>query len=278
MSSIPFGDMKGVSGMTDRPSERKGFSLQRLLKIIILILLVIFLAEVLYHFVLSKALVLKNVYVKADPAVGLSVQEIRELAGLTGAENYFLFKADKVCENLGKWPTVKSVSVTKVFPDKINIVLTARTPLAASIVTHSSVSIPVIFDSEGVVFRVGDYEGLKNLPIISGLTYPEPKIGMRLPDQVLDYLGQLETVARERPELLKLISEIYFIKKGNVFSEVLLYPVQVKIRVITMPEINVRILKNVIVVLDTIEKFGMTDRVEEVDLRTDEPVYREREG
>ena len=278
MSSILFSDMKGVSGMTDRSSEKKEFNLQRLLKIVILILLVIFVAEVFYHFVLSKALILKNVHVKADPAVGLSVQEIRELAGLTGTENYFLFKTETVADNLGRWPTVKSVSVKKVFPDGIDIVLTARTPVAASIVTHSSASVPVIFDSEGVVFRVGEYDGLKNLPIISGLTYPEPKIGMRLPDQVLDYLEQLEIVAKERPELLKLISEIHFIKKGNVFSEVLLYPVQVKIRVITMPEINVRILKNIIVVLDTIEKFGMTDRVEEVDLRTDEPVYREREG
>ena len=275
MSSILFGDVKR---MTSADRQNKSFSLYRALKVIIIILMVILVLELLYHFIFSQMLVLRNVNVKAETGVGLSVEQIRELAGIKGDENFFLFKSEDVASKLEKYPTVKSVSVHKSFPDRLVISLKSRTALATCLVDTDKGTIPVIFDEEGVIFKTGYRKDLENMPIISGLNFPDVKIGMKLPAQVLDYLSQLAELSAARPELLGLISEFRFVKKGNLFSEVLIYPVRMRIRVRTVPELNVRILKNMFVVLDTIEKFGIAGDIQEIDLRADEPVYLEREG
>ncbi|MBN1648587.1 MAG: FtsQ-type POTRA domain-containing protein [Spirochaetales bacterium] len=275
MSSVLFGDLKR---MTTDARERKQFSMYRILKFVIILLLIILVLELLYHFVLSQMLVLKNVSVRAEAGVGLAVDQVKKLAGIGEEENFFLLKTDKVAASLEKYPTVKAASVQKHFPDRVNIVLKARKALAVSLVNTDEGSVPVIFDDEGVIFRTGYQVDTENLPVISGLNYPDAKIGMQLPEQVHDYLGQIAELGAQHPELLNLISEFRFVKKGNLFSEVLIYPVKMRVRVRTVPELNVRIIKNMFVVLDTIEKFGIAGKIEEIDLRADEPVYLEREG
>lgn len=255
----------------------------KLLKIIILILAVFIVLEIVYHFVLSDELILRNVYVQSDADLNLSRTQIMAKAGLTGTESYFSFDSDLAEVKLTALPEVKTAIVKKDFPNKINIHLVVRKPVVVQMVrTEKLGSVLVGYDSEGILCKIGSDDLLEGgLPLISGPSFDREhpmKIGAALEDSIIPYIGQLEAMTNEYPELLSYVSEFYLIKKNGKLSEVLIYPVKTKIKVRTRAAISARLLKNTMLVLDTIDKFGITEKIEEVDLRTDEPVYREREG
>ena len=276
MSSLIYNDAKKISGL-DR-SRRKSVNLQRLLKIIIIVLAIILTLELLYHFVLSERLVLNSIFITADPDLDLNQEQVISAAALKGDENFFTFNPADTRNRLLALPAVKTAVVTKKFPDKIYIDLKARKALAASLVQSDRGIVPLIFDSDGIVFQSGRDKIDEDMPIISGLNFPSPEIGIRLPEEAVGYLSQMEEVKKNFPELLKLFSEFKIIKKGNFFTEVLLYPEHIRIRVRTGAEIDEKLLKHILLVLDVIDKQGIADKVEELDFRTDEPVFRIREG
>ncbi|GAH34033.1 unnamed protein product, partial [marine sediment metagenome] len=61
--------------------------LNRMLWIIICLLVLFFIAELIFHFIISPRLIIKNIIVKSD--ISLSEEEVMSIAGIGGKEYYF---------------------------------------------------------------------------------------------------------------------------------------------------------------------------------------------
>jgi cell division protein FtsQ len=167
--------------------------------------------------------------------------------------------------------------VSKEFPGRLHIVLEERLPLAYSLISSDSGMIPLVLDKHGVIFSVGRGSIPNDLPVVSGVRFPEIREGMRLPDPVLPFLDQLHQLSLDAPQLFGLISEVKFEKRGLSDYDVVLYPRGYQTRVRIGREISAELLKYILVVLDVTRREGINSTLEELDFRSSRIVYRTRE-
>jgi cell division protein FtsQ len=132
--------------------------------------------------------------------------------------------------------------------------------------------VPVAFDEEGVVFQVGRGVTVLDLPILSGLSF-SPVMGIDLPALLDPLLADMVRLREESPEMYRLISEIRVQAVGEADYEAILYPADYGVRVLLGRRLDATFLRYVFMVLDVLEKEGVTSRVREIDLRTGTVVY-----
>lgn len=287
MSSIPVFDQPYVGGHDDRSGrfrttgarEKKSTKqhLERVFKVIVIGLTVVLILELLFHFVVTPNLVIRNISVQMESSVRLTSDQVVELAGIHPDLGYFKLDEAVIAERVMRNPLVKSAAVEKVFPDGLSITLKGRTPLACSYVDVDGRIVPVVFDEEGVVFQVGSEVTDQVLPVVSGIDYTEVRPGVQLSARLHGFLEELKVLADTSPELYSLISEIKFDKKNNADFETLIFPSTHQIRVRIGSSINVSMLKSMVMFFALIENQDFSSQIEELDLRTGELVYRIRE-
>jgi cell division protein FtsQ len=175
-------------------------------------------------------------------------------AGITNTSSYLSVNAHAAERRLKSLPIVESAQVIKHFPDSVSIILVGRKAVGMSFVTVGQTVVPVFFDRQGTVFMIGneglDDNGLRSMPILSGLITEPPSLGMKLPVRYGELFGNLETLRASAPELLAAFSEIQVSQRAFDAYDLILYPVHSQIRVRLGALIHADTLRYTLLLLD----------------------------
>jgi cell division protein FtsQ len=240
------------------------------------IVFTVILGECIFQFALAPNMRIENIII--DNNAPLRRDELLSAAGLHGQHYYFRVEVDLIKSRLEALPPVKSAWVRKVFPSSLHIVTRGREPLAIAFAEDASGSVPVAFDEEGVVFLTGRDVPDLGLPVLSGIRFEDFRPGLRLPDMLAPLLADIMKLGKNSSALLSAFSEIRIIRKGGEQFEYILYPVYHRVPVRMEGELTAERCQAVLIVLDTLGKERLLGRVEEIDLRTEDIIYRLKEG
>ncbi len=264
------------SGKRGKKPLRSG-KIEQIFSGFIIFLLFIIVLELVFHFLISPSVLIDKVVITADPGFIYSDEYLIKKAGLGAEDTFFNVKTKIIEKRLMLIPAIQNVSVRKVFPSLIKIDITSRVPVGLSLISNGTGVVPSLIDSEGVLFFTGYNMKSVDLPIVSGLDFPEIKDGMRMPKALCSFLENMDSIKKSSPGLYGLISEIKFVKKGTTDYEVLLYPKNYKTRIRIGDSIDEKMLKYIVMVLDVISKQPGMEKLEELDFRTGDIVYRIQE-
>jgi cell division protein FtsQ len=250
----------------------------RLLAVVIAVLALILAGQLAFHLLIAPRLTLRNVLVQSD--LSLTRGEVLSLAGLEEGARYFSVDPREVARRLAGYPAVAKAEVRKVFPDTLRISLEARRALAFLLFQgRDGSSLPLVTDREGMVIQVGGEAAGRDLPLISGveLVGEEVHAGLKLPSGLKPLLEDLDRLGREAPELARLVSEVRLVPLAQERYELLVYPVAFRVRLRLGGRLEAGSLRSALVILDLLEKQEPAGRVDELDLRSRDVVYRIKE-
>lgn len=250
----------------------------RLLAIVIAVLALVLAGQLVFHLLIAPRLTLRNVVLRSD--LSLTRDEVLALAGLEQGARYFSVDPQEVARRLAGYPAVAKAEVRKVFPDTLRINLQARRALAFLLFQgRDGSSLPLVTDRDGVVMRVGGEAAAFDLPLISGveLVGEEVQAGLQLPAGLKPLLEDLDRLGREAPELARLVSEVRLVPLAQERYELLVYPVAYRVRLRLGARLEASSLASALVILDLLEKQNLAGRVDELDLRSRDVVYRIKE-
>jgi cell division protein FtsQ len=174
-------------------------------------------------------------------AENVAREEILIRAGFTAGLSFITADVGAMEKALAGIVSIESVRVFKHLPGRLQIILQERQPVASAFVNLDGRAVPILFDSQGVIYQIGSEK--KNeflsgvLPVISGLEINAPYLGEKLPDMYIPLLEDIEHLRISNPNLLKMISEIKINQKSFDSFDLILYPVHKKIRV-RLSELN----------------------------------------
>ncbi|MCL2374248.1 MAG: FtsQ-type POTRA domain-containing protein [Treponema sp.] len=207
---------------------------------------------------------------------GIPREQVLAAGGITASSSHFSTDARAMEQALMTFPSVQSARVFRHFPDRLQIVLEGRRAVAAAFVNAGGRTIPVFFDSQGVIFRIGgNEESFSMLPVVSGLIIENPVPGMRLPVMFGSFFMQLEEIGMSSPELLGAISEFRINPKPFDGFDLILYPVHRRIRV-RINELNEGALRYTLLMVDVLA--SREPGIESIDFRSSMASYVLREG
>lgn len=275
--SVKMGIKNTRKPVETNPGHEKGRGWKKLIMGGLVVLFGLVLLEVVFQLFITPYFTIKEVRIQAEEGMALTNEQIIKVAGLSDKSYYFNIKPEVIVERLEAFPLIREAKAVKEFPDTLFISVSPRKPLAVSLVTTKSFSVPLALDANGVVFQIGSSVKDLDVPVISGVQFKELELGMKLPDQLVSFLKDLEYIKTEAPLLFSLISEIQFVRKGDTDFEVLLriihYPLPVRIGA----HMNEYLLKYILVTLDVVMKQDFVSNVRELDFRNGEVVYRMKE-
>ncbi len=237
----------------------------RLVKIFIGILVILLVGETLYHLFAVPAV--SPVKIRLTTTGTLTVDEVRKAAGLTGKERWLGLDAAALTKRLSGFPPVAEVTVQKQFPDKVMITITERTAVAVLLASLDDRSVPMEIDKSGMVFRIAGGQSAKGLPVISGLELGQPRAGMKVHRQIVPLFRQLGILQKKNPVLLSEISEIRIEQKKYGGFDLIIYPVQTKLKVRSGSSLNEEQLQYMMLVLDVFRDIGIVSMIDELDIR-----------
>jgi cell division protein FtsQ len=213
-----------------------------------------------------------------SPVKGLARDHVLALAGI-GAQSSFISVDAKAAEKtLRALPQIESARVFKHFPSGLEIILEGRRAAALALAGVNGKMVPVLFDSSGVIFQVGNgtyAEVPAELPVISGLVIENPAPGMRLPAMFGSLFSALESISLKAPELLAAVSEIRVSRRSFDGFDVILYPVHRQIRV-RLSEVNEDLLRYTLLMVDVLA--AKEPGISEVDFRAGMASYTPKEA
>ncbi|MDR2184897.1 MAG: FtsQ-type POTRA domain-containing protein [Treponema sp.] len=251
--------------------------LDRVLKRLIMIIVLILAAELIWLTGISPCMPLASVEVSGIP--GIDRGTVLALAEIDGQSSYVSVRSGRIEEALMALPQVGAVKVTKQFPNKVKILLESRRAVALSLAGIGGKIRPVYFDKDGVVFKIGSAGSLEDLspsvPIISGLIFEQAAVGMRLPPEFTEFFTELERIGDGAPELLAALSEIRINRKAYDGFDLVLYPVHNPVKVRIGNNLNEDLLRYMILVIDVFKDKDIN--VEEIDFRTGTASYTVKE-
>jgi cell division protein FtsQ len=257
-----------------KPAVSRGF--EKGLKRLIVIAAVILGAECIWLFVVSPCMPLSTVEVDTFP--GFDRAAALALAGIGEGASFISVDAGAAEKALEGYYLVDSARVIKRFPDRLRIYLEPRRAVALSLAAVSGRILPVYYDRDGVIFKIGNGGGPApgNLPIISGLVFEQPVLGMRLPAALGPLLAELEKIEAASPELLGAVSEIRINRKPFDGFDLILYPLHNPVRVRLEHTITEDTLRYVMLLLDVFKSKDSSP--EEIDFRSGVASYTVKEA
>ena len=101
---------------------------------------------------------------------------------------------------------------------------------------------------------------------------------MKLPNELVGFLGSLEKIKEASPLLYGQISEIKFERTTGTSFSTVIYPSNYRVPVVIGDAIDLHQLKYILMVLDVVQKQGMSDKLQDLDFRTGQVVYKLKEG
>ncbi len=273
MSSVAILEYKGASALRSRRR-----SSNRLFALLIGALFIVLALEMVFHFVIAPNLLIDKVQITASDDLPLSNDQIVQIAGLDRPSYYFSLDVARIKAKLEAYPIIKEATVRKVFPAGIAISLVERRPFAVTLVNTASGSIPVAFDADGVVVRIGAVASAGDLPFVSGVEIPELRLGMRLPGELARFLSDLERIKATDPSLFADLSEVRFVRTVGSDFDVMLYPLAYRVPVLIGDTVDDQELRYIMMTLDVVAQEGLSAKLSELDFRSGQVVYRLKGG
>jgi cell division protein FtsQ len=245
--------------------ERQQQVAQKALLTIIVALVIVILAQVVYHLVIAPRLSIAEI--ELHNGLSLPDEEVLQLAGVRLGMTYFQARPEEIALRIERHPEVLNASVERVFPNRLVVSATRRQPLAAALVQTSNGAKTLIFDEQGVVFQIGAGALAETLPVVSGLRFPEVALGLQLPPLLLSFFDQLRSMQQNHPELHALFSEYRVVRLNDHAFEVVLYPMHFLVPVRIGTSINRDMVEYILMMLDTLRAQGELEDVVELDFR-----------
>ncbi|MGP1576338.1 MAG: cell division protein FtsQ/DivIB [Treponema sp.] len=258
-----------VAGTSKRKSTRSTF-----LKILIWILLFLLICETVFYLFIVPAI--STAKIQFTETANMSLADLKKAAGLTGTERWGQLDTRIISRKLASYPLIAQAKVIKKFPDKLIIEITERTAAAVLFASIGSHTVPMEIDKTGTVFRVGADISSHTLPIVSGLEFSNPRAGMKVHKQLVPLFKQLDILQKKNPVLLSEISEMRIEQKKYGGFDLIIYPVQTKIKVRTDSTLNEDGLRYMMLTLDVVTDLGLDSHIEELDVRAGTAAYRLR--
>jgi len=175
-------------------------------------------------------------------AENISREEILTVAGFSPALSFVSADVNAMEKALAGIVPIESVRVFKHLPGRLQIIIQERQPVATAFVNLDGRTVPVLFDSHGVIFQIGSpkkNEFLSGLiPVISGLEINAPWLGEKIPAMYIPLLEDIERLKVSKPNLLRMISEIKINQNSFDNYDLTLYPIhrQIKVRLSELNE------------------------------------------
>ena len=186
---------------------------------------------------------------------GIGRGEILARAEIGPDSSFFSLNTADAEKALMGFSALESAKILKQFPDRLQIVLESRRPVAYALSSMNGRTVPVLFDNRGVIFRVGSGEKDESLPcplpVISGLVIEDPFPGMKLPVMFVPLFQALEKIEISAPELFQAVSEIRINRKSSDSFDLVLYPAYKKIKV-RLSELNEDLLRYTLLMVDVL--------------------------
>jgi cell division protein FtsQ len=240
---------------------------EKILKWFILIASMILGAELIWLLGVTPFMPFSRIDISGDGKAGRDA--VFAAGGITPQSSFLSLNTRETERALKVLAQIESARVIKHFPDRLEIILGGRKAAAVSLAFLDGRLAPVLYDKEGVFFRVGldDEEKQKalSLPIISGLVIEQPVPGMRLPAMFNSFLESLEQIEVSAPELLAAVSEIRINRKSFDGFDLILYPVHKRISV-RLSELNEELLRYTLLMVDVLA--AKDSEIETIDFRS----------
>ncbi len=229
------------------------------------------------YFAIPEATAIRRVSVHGMNSMGET--EVVALMGLEPGSTLVNVDTAAIESRIAADPRVARVGVTRSLPDGLVVRLTERKAIASLLVEVGGITRSVLVDAEGVAFMEAAGNGTSaDLPVLSGISFENFRIGQRLPGYLSPVLADLQSLTASRPELLSAISEIRVVKLAEHEAELLLYPMHRAIPVRMPPALDEANLASALLVIDILAARESASRIEEIDFRTGTVVYRSKEG
>lgn len=262
---------KDVNDIKEDNVAEKKFTV---IKIIFCVLCFLLICElVCYKYIMPS---LKSPAISVSGHKMYTAEQIGEKLSQMSFSNWFDFDVNQAVAILSSESGIDNVMVEKKFPDKINIRISERVPVALTFISEGGKTSPINVDRNGFLFTSSN-KGMVNdkiIPIISGLPVEYMASGRRIPATYRTLIEQIALISELPQNYFASISEISVISKDAGNYELVLIPSQSKVRVLTDRTLNEDALKGMMIALDVINQLG-TD-VSEVDLRYGAFSYRRK--
>lgn len=230
------------------------------------------LLQVVFSRVIAPQLRIRQVVVHGD--LPLSTVDLRRLAGIDGSDHLLDVDAQAVAERIAAHPLVESASVRARIPGTLEINAVRRRPLAMALAMIDDRSVPVVFDSSGVVMQV-DPAPVPELPFVSGLRFARrPRPGLVLPAGLLPAVAALASIRDGDARLFGMISELVVTTGDAGALDLAFYPSSYPVAVRLGPRLDVESMRHAFVALEVLSAGG-AQMPPEIDFRAGEAVYVE---
>ena len=253
----------GLRNQVNEKKVEKKVNKVNLVKILLIVLAFLIVAEVLIYTILMPCLA--PVKVTYSGLETFSAQQISNYLGITPKLTWIQFDSAKAASKLAGNAVIENVVIEKHFPDQVMVNIVERKAAAVTLVNLNGKTVPVQMDKNGVILAVDRGMPSSSVPLITGFTFDTIAEGMRLNGKLRPLMEQIATIQTANPEYFSVLSEIRVISKDYGSYELELYPVHSRIKVLTDRTLNLEALQYMMVVLDVID--SMQSDVSAVDLR-----------
>jgi cell division protein FtsQ len=267
-----YGDMEDRTPRYGTTSSKK---IEKGLKWLLIAAGIILAAELIWFFGVSPCIPFTTVEIHGFN--GLDGADALVFANIAEGASFITVNVKDAQERLASHRLVESARVIKRFPDRLSIFLEPRRAVAVSLVEINGRQVPLCIDRHGVVFKILDNAvEAHNLPVLSGLVFERPSLGMRLPAALVPLLEGFSRIHDGSPELLAAFSEIRINRKAYGDFDIVVYPVHSSIRIRLENNLTEDTLRYVLLMLDVFE--SRFPKPEEIDFRSGMGSYKIKEA
>lgn len=250
--------------------------LHRSIKILLVALAGIGLGELFYQFVIAPKLLVESVIIKSDSAIPKG--EILKIAQLQGPVPYNRVHAATLKRKLETISWIRSAKVEKIFPNKVMISVEVRKPLGLVLIETGTSSEVFAFDEDLNLFIPQEGEWDATLPMFTGIRIEGATEGVKLPFVLTRMIRTIVEIRLEEAGIVNCFSEFRIVRRAEETYELMAYPIHYKVPVRMGHQFSAETFKSALMVLDVMQKENLLDKVEEIDFRTGNILYRMRGG
>ncbi|MEX2581213.1 MAG: FtsQ-type POTRA domain-containing protein, partial [Verrucomicrobiales bacterium] len=138
----------------------------------------------------NEEFILKRLNIRTDGALGEA--GLAEIANVSAGMNLMELDLERIRQRIKKLPQVDEVSVSREMPDKLNVIVRERIPVAwvscpPQGIRPGDMERGFLLDEKGYLFRCLDLDdGMMALPVIEAFKLVEPVEGARLETEGMD--------------------------------------------------------------------------------------------
>jgi len=155
------------------------------------VFILIFILGIIGAFLLSSEIFeIKNIYVTGNKTV--AEDEIIKLSNIQYKQNIFKLNTRKIIKGMFNHPKIKAVKIKRVLPSSISLDIIEREGVALIPYLGSYINI----DEETVIIEVITLDNELDLPVVSGITFRDFKLGEKLKTDKVDQLNYVMEVIK----------------------------------------------------------------------------------